>query len=285
MVQRSSSLTRILGLAAATALLVSGTIAGAPTASSVPTVEGATSAGNRAADGRLAPVLLPNARALPAAKFYIRRDGSGHRVLRFESGLASTGRGPLEVRPNDLGNCGPNRQHASQILYRDRDRNRWYKRSVDKKVARRDAGCIVFHPSHDHWHFEAAARYALWDPDRRREPVVVSRRKMSFCLRDTEKVPPRWATRDYPQHYGDCHRGTPQGISIGWVDIYGNYLPGQFLTLPNAMPTGLYCMRTTVDPTHALRESSDTDNSSVRSIRISGERVTLKPFRRCRSVL
>ena len=283
MIQRSSHRIRFLAIAAVTAVLVSGAVAGAQTANSVPSSDRAKSAGGT--ETRQAPLLLPNARALPAAELYIRRDGSGHRVLRFESGLANTGRGPLEVRPNDLGSCGPDKQHASQILYRDRDRNGWFKRSVDTNFARRDAGCMVFHPSHDHWHFEAAARYALWDPDRRQEPIVVSRRKMSFCLRDTEKVPPRWATRDYPQFYGECHRSTPQGISIGWVDIYGNYLPGQSLRLPNAMPTGVYCMRTTVDPHHALRESSDSDNSSVRAIRIRGERVTVKPFRRCRSVL
>ena len=278
MTQRSNHRTRILGLAAAMAVLVSGAVAAAQTASSAQSSDLAT-------DARQAPPLLPNARALPAAELNIRRDGSGPRVLRFESGLANTGRGPLEVRPNNLGSCGPNKQHASQILYRDRDRNGWFKRSVDTRFVRRDAGCMVFHPTHDHWHFQAAARYALWDPDRRQEPIVVSRRKMSFCLRDTEKVPPRWTTRDYPQFYGECHRRTRQGISIGWVDIYGNYLPGQFLRLPNAMPTDVYCMRTTVDPTHALRESSEADNSSVRAIRIRGERVTVKPFRRCRSVL
>lgn len=216
MTQPSTYRTRILGLAVVTAVLVSGAVAGAQTANSAASTDRATYAGG--ADTRPAPLLLPNARALPAAKLYIRRDGSGHRVLRFESGLANTGRGPLEVRPNDLGNCGPNKQHSSQLLYRDRDRNRWFKRSVDPNVARRDAGCMVLHPSNDHWHFEAAARYALWDPDQRQEPIVVSRRKMSFCLRDTEKVPPRWATRDYSQFYGECHRRTPQSISIGWVD-------------------------------------------------------------------
>jgi len=231
-----------------------------------------------------APLLLPNARALAANKLYIADGRAGERVLRFESGLANTGKGVLEVRPNQNGNCRPKQQHASQILFRDRNRNGRFDRAVDNRVVRRDTGCMVFHPSHDHWHFEAAARYALWDPDRAREPVIVKSRKMSFCLRDTERVPDRWPTPDYAQHYGDCHQHSPQGISIGWVDIYGSYLPGQSLRLPGAMPDDVYCLRTTVDPKDQLRESDNADNHSLRAVRIRGERLSIKPTRRCHAV-
>ncbi len=231
------------------------------------------------------PLLLPNARALAAAKPVIVRTAAGGRVLRFESGLANVGHGVLEVRPNSRGGCSPREQHASQILFRDRDGNGWFDRSVDRRYVRRDAGCMLFHPAHDHWHFEAAARYALWRAGGETEPVVVRGRKMSFCLRDTERAPDRWPTPTYPLYYGECHRSTPQGISIGWVDIYGAELPGQSLTLPRGLRSGLYCLRTTVDPLDQLRESDNTDNSSVRALRIRGERVSTRPTGRCRAVL
>ena len=265
----------------------------AATASPPPAVSPARSAASQfgrmsavaAQPGPRRPLLLPNARPLPAAKLYVAHATSGARVLRFESGLANVGHGVLEVRPNSFGNCDRDEQHASQIIYRDRDGNGWFNRSVDKRFVRRDAGCMAFHPTHDHWHFEAAARYALWDPDRKKRPVVVQGRKRSFCLRDSRRVPDRWATRNYPLYYGACSQHSHQGISIGWTDIYGNYLPGQSLKLPGAMPNGLYCLRTTVDPKNQLEESDDTDNHSVRSVRIRGDHVTAKPTRRCRSVV
>lgn len=235
-------------------------------------------------DDAKAPRLLPDARALPARDLSIVRNAAGRRTIRFESGLANTGRGVLEVRPNKNDSCRRKERHATQIMFRDRNRNGWYNRKVDTGLARHSAGCMVFHPTHDHWHFEAAARYALWHP-RRDTPIVVKGRKMSFCLRDSERVPDRWATRDYAEYYGACSQRTRQGISIGWVDVYQSYLPGQFLTLPRNLADGLYCLRTTVDPRELLVEADETNNSSVRSVRIRGDRVTSKPFKRCKRVL
>ncbi len=235
-------------------------------------------------DGAKAPRLRPDARALPAKDLSIVRNAAGRRTIRFESGLANTGRGVIEVRPNDNDDCSRKERHATQILYRDRNRNGWYNRGVDTGFARHAAGCMVFHPTHDHWHFEAAARYALWHPGRDK-PLVVKGRKMSFCLRDSRRVPDRWQTRNYAEFYGACSQRTRQGISIGWVDVYQSYLPGQFLTLPRNLADGLYCLRTTVDPRDLLLESDDDNNASVRSVRIRGDRVSAKPFKRCKRVL
>lgn len=244
----------------------------------------ATTGLGAAADARKAPRLFPDARPLAARDLSIRRNANGNRTLRFESGLANVGRGVLEVRPDNRSDCAGNEQHASQILFRDRNRNGWYDRDTDNRSVRHDAGCMIFHPSHDHWHFEAAARYALWRPHRN-QPVVVKGRKMSFCLRDSERAPERWETRTHGEYYGACSQTTRQGISIGWVDIYGSYLPGQVLTLPNRMSDGLYCLRTTVDPANQLRESKNGNNHSVRAVRIRGDRVNARPLGRCRSVL
>ena len=62
------------------------------------------------------------------------------------------------------------------------NRNGRYNPRKDTDLARRSAGCMVFHRYHDHWHFEAASRYTLFKAER---PKVnrVARRKMSFCLR------------------------------------------------------------------------------------------------------
>jgi len=279
MLFRQASQPRSVGVFTAVAALLLSAFA-----LSVPADEAVATQPASPADGAKAPRLHPDVRALPARDLSIVRNAASRRTIRFESGLANTGRGVLEVRPNDGDACRANERHATQIMFRDRNRNGWFNRKIDTGLARHSAGCMVFHPTHDHWHFEAAARYALWHP-RRDTPIVVKGRKMSFCLRDSEQVPQRWATRDYAEHFGACSQRTRQGISIGWVDVYQANLPGQFLTLPRNLADGLYCLRTTVDPRGLLVEADETNNSSVRSMRIRDDRVSSKPFKRCKRVL
>ena len=227
------------------------------------------------------PALLPDARALKANDLVITHDRAGHRVLRYESGLVNVGAGPLEVRPNDLRPCPGGQRHASQIIYRDRDHSGHFSRRHDTRVTRHSAGCMVFHPTHNHWHFEAAARYVLYRPAQR-QPLIVTGRKMSFCLRDSRRAPDRWPTADYKQFYGDCSRSSPQGISIGWADIYQNFLPGQAIRLPDRLRNGIYCLRTVVDPRDELLETDNTDNTSIRGLRLRGSSVSIRPSARCR---
>lgn len=232
---------------------------------------------------RQAPVtpdpLLPDLVPLKAQDLSVV-SSTGKRVLRFESGLANVGRGPIEVRPNQARRCPDGQRHATQLIYGDVDDNGWFNRSVDTRTSRRSAGCMLFHPRHDHWHFEAAAQYTLLRPSG--EELVVAGRKMSFCLRDSERVPEAYGTFRQPDFYGACGRDTPQGISPGWVDVYQSFLAGQSLTLPRGTADGLYCLRTTVDPRDQLVERHDDDNASVRGLRISGTSVAVASNERCR---
>lgn len=221
-----------------------------------------------------APPLLPNLVVLPASDVHVQRVGRERR-LRFESGLGNIGRGPIEVRPNRNQPCPDGQHHATQVMYRDTDGNGWFRRDTDTGLARRSAGCMIFHPAHDHWHFEAASRYRLFRADR---PTIakVAQRKMSFCLRDSERVPEQYRTPKYPEHYGRCSRHSPQGISVGWVDVYESFLAGQAIRLRPRMGDGLYCLHITVDPLDALRESNDEDNTSVRAIYLRGDKVSYR---------
>lgn len=265
-----SMLKRAASLAAA--VLVLGPLA----LGTVPSVAGTTPVGLVAAAP--APPLRPNLRSLPAKHFYITGSGSDRR-LRFESALANTGKGPMEVLPNNRKKCGERERHASQVIYRDVDRNGKFTRAVDTRRTHRSAGCMIFHPTHDHWHFEAAARYALLRASGER---LVSRRKVSFCLRDSTTVPERLVANPYPQFYGACSRDARQGISIGWADVYQNYLPGQSLRLPARK--GTFCLKTKADVENSLRETDNTDNVSVRAIRIEGNSVERVDRSRCARV-
>ena len=143
---------------------------------------------------------------------------------------------------------------------------------------------MVYHPLHHHWHFKASARYTLRTPVAvgQTEGVIVSaRRKVSFCLRDTARVPVQYGLFDYGLAYGRCTKRSPQGISIGWMDIYQSFLAGQALRLPDDLPNGLYCLETVVDPIDQLVETNNDNNSSVRALRIRGTKVVERPTALC----
>jgi hypothetical protein len=226
---------------------------------------------------------LPDLVALPAGELsvHVRKDG---RRLRFSSSLGNIGAGPIEVRPNNLEPCPEGQHNSAQVIYLDGNANGLYNRTKDTAFVRHRAGCMVYHPLHHHWHFKASARYTLRYPpsDTQPEPVVVSaRRKVSFCLRDTARVPATYGEFGYRLAYGSCTRRSPQGISIGWMDVYQSFLAGQALRLPDDLPNGLYCLETVVDPIDQLLETNNDNNSSVRALRIHRTKVVERPTARC----
>ncbi|MGH8833775.1 MAG: lysyl oxidase family protein [Actinomycetes bacterium] len=225
------------------------------------------------------PALLPNLRSLPAEDVIIRIE-NGNRVLRFAGILANVGAGPLELRPRRSSPACPAGQHrADQRIYQDGNGDGRYRSGTDRRRVTRPAGCMLAHPTHDHWHFDAMAGYALWRPGGR-DPVV-SKNKVSFCLRDNRRVTGMPAST--PRRYGDCEdRLDLQGISPGWADVYSNDLGGQVLDIPNSLPSRVYCLRTVADPDGLIEETDETDNAAVRAIRITGSDVRLAPARSCR---
>jgi hypothetical protein len=140
---------------------------------------------------------------------------------------------------------------------------------------------MVFHRFHDHWHFKASARYTLLERGAERA-VVSQRRKVSFCLRDSARLPQRYGTWHYPMTYGACEKWTPQGIAVGWMDIYQSFLAGQSLALPRRLEDGVYCLQTVVDPINQLTEADDGNNTSIRALKIKGDRVLPRKPRLCR---
>lgn len=255
---------------------------GAPTATPTPTPTGTpTSTASPTATAPADDLLRPDLRALPATQpsIQVRSDG---RRLRFTSSLANVGIGPMEVRPNRAWPCPPHQHNATQVVYRDVNANGRYNRRIDTEVQRHRAGCMIFHPLHDHWHFKASARYILLDPSQDGRVVVSARRKVSFCLRDSARVPERLGEWSYAEAYSRCGRRTPQGISIGWMDVYENSLAGQSLRLPDGLRRGVYCLETVVDPLDELIETNDANNRSVRALSIRGTRVERRDTARCR---
>jgi hypothetical protein len=72
--------------------------------------------------------------------------------------------------------------------------------------------------------------------------------------------------------YNTCGR-TVQGMSIGWGDSYGYYLPDQWVVLDGALADGSYVLRSITDPLNLLYESSNRADAAVES-RTANEAVT-----------
>jgi hypothetical protein len=220
--------------------------------------------------------LLPDMRSIRAADLHIEKSDHRRRLL-FSATLVNIGVGPLEVVPRPGGECRSGERRVDQAIYQDRDRNGVFKRGVDIRRVFREAGCMVFHPAHNHWHIEASAKYKLTRPEDS-TPLAKSS-KVSFCLRDTVHYQPSHRKA----FYGACTRDKRQGITPTWGDLYQWFLPDQDLTLPRSLSRGLYCLQLIADPKDEFRESNETNNASSRAIHIQGTTVRPVDTDRCQA--
>jgi hypothetical protein len=261
-------------------IAIGGSLGPAPAGASSQSAVAPTSVGHRVASagvgGGQPKPLLPDLAPLRASDLSIVHIRGGGRTLRFAGTLANIGQGPLELVTNHARPCPRGEHHASQIIYRDVDANNRFKRAVDKEFRRKSAGCFLFHREHNHWHFDAAARYRLFNP-KVRHGYIAQARKVSFCLRDSERVPEAMGRFHQRSYYGDCSLSRPEGITVGWADVYESFLSGQSLRLPPRVRSGVYCLSVKADPKGLLYETDEDNNVSYRAFRIKGAR-TIVPY-------
>jgi hypothetical protein len=183
---------------------------------------------------------------------------TGRKLLRFSSDIANLGAGPLEIVATN--NTATGKTDAYQRLYSHDDSTNWY---VANTVY---AGTFIFHPQHDHWHFEDFARYELRDAAADGSlggTVLASSEKVSFCLTDYQLVDPMLEHAG-TETYDLCGQTYPQGISVGWADVYAWDLYGQSLDI-TGLADGDYWLVVTADPDHRLDEggSAFEDNNTA----------------------
>jgi len=224
------------------------------------------------------PLLLPNMRSLSASDLQIEVVGNTRR-LWFAASLANVGRGPLLLLPRGRGGCGSGQHEAVQVVHRDANRDGKFQRSRDRAESQRLTGCMLRHPGHKHWHFDAMAAYSLRRADSSR--VLVARNKVSFCLRDNLKVPGQRVVVPR-RHFGRCSRNSQQGISPGWVDLYKADLSGQWLRMPGNVGSDVLCLDLKADPLGRLVETNETDNATSVAFRVDGTRVRRVNSAACR---
>ena len=240
----------------------------------------AASAPTTASAGSAPPALLPDVIMRPITEIRIQKS-TGVKRLRFASIIGNSGSGVVELKPDTPANSAENDcdgdgdplndRKAFQRIFGDTDGDGVFRRGDDKVLRKRLAGCSLFHPEHDHWHFEEFARYRLVKPKTGR--VVASSEKVSFCVRDSIHTEAGLPGSPASIYYGACTQDSITGLSIGWADYYGSSLPGQELDI-RGLPDGRYCLRTEADPADRLRESNETNNGRSTLVRITGPEVT-----------
>lgn len=199
-------------------------------------------------------------------------------VVRLSNEIGNKGAGPLELFPSptldDCDNDGnsANDRTATQRIYSDSadaGSPGYFDRGADNQSSTRPAGCMIFHPAHNHWHFDDFSRYRLYRENTGK--LVASNEKVSFCVVDSASPfsPPPAGQLDtpyFPTAEG-CDATATEGLSVGWADIYGYYLPGQALDLHDHSG-GQFCLVSTADPNDQVAESNEANNTYSLRLRV-----------------
>ncbi len=213
-------------------------------------------------------------------------DGGGsHLLLRFSSYIRNVGPGPLEVTGVNPVNRGISGDGIRQVVTHD----------DGTKVEEPIPGASLKYEEtdgHNHWHFQNAARYSLWNNAKTQEVGFSS--KVGFCFLDIGHGDPNYnpavddpnhflysgTVAPYPTPFGsstnNCLAYDPDfpdpldtvvpprskvdmGISTGWRDVYEKTLPFQYVDVSDVTP-GYYWIRSQVDPQNLIRESNESND-------------------------
>jgi len=202
---------------------------------------------------RLAPALAgPVSEGLFPEDTWFVSEEQGRRLLRFATVAWNAGDGPLDMIAE------PGEGESSRT---------WQRMWTDSwNFHDRLSGEFIFHPEHDHIHFDSFERYRLLDD---RGNVVASSEKVSFCLRDSVRIAQELpsATGSMLVDDGNC-TGQQQVINPGFGDHYHALLEDQWIDI-TGVPAGDYVVEVTVDPADLIVESNEDNNTGTFAVVIA----------------
>ena len=213
----------------------------------------------------------PDLRTPPPGTPYLERrtmgDGLVHYLLRFDNTVENHG-GRLEIAA-DLS--------QSRNLYQN-----VYDANVGGNlvVHQRIASDLIYHPTHNHFHFQDFASYVLVKKNSKGVYRRTSRtgRKTSFCILDSVLNPGApWVNPTYTS----CN-AQRQGLSAGWGDVYTSDLPEQWIDLGTSRPSdGDYGIQSIADPSNRIKETDEYNNLGITFFSIRNgvlDREGARPF-------
>ena len=196
----------------------------------------------------------------------------------------------------------PDGEVGKQIIWQ-----RVYHKNSDNTMSYTDymAGTMAYHPTHGHNHTDDWGVFTLRikdedEPDPRNWPIVSDGAKMGFCLMDYGTCSPAetggWAEPvDYTNHCKDnntvyqegvtiLNSDVPnwglgggnydcseieQGISVGYIDLYGEWLDDQWINLDPNLCNGDYWIVGIIDPNNFYLESNKDNNYTAIPVSLS----------------
>jgi hypothetical protein len=213
--------------------------------------------------------LLPDLQVLPPTELRLFYDAnSGQSLVRFTNSIWNRGPGKLELV--GIPNQAKDKIRVSQRVYS----------SDPENFDEHEVGEFIFHDQHNHWHLERFASYEVWTIDERGSlgEVVSSGGKVSYCVMDVTLN-----GKDQPvgivspnRSYSHC-QGQRQGLSVGWIDTYRYFFPGQFVEV-SSLNDGIYALVSTVDPDHLIHEGNIHNNSAAVYFEIRELRLKLVDY-------
>ncbi|MBL8760715.1 MAG: hypothetical protein JNL50_05365 [Phycisphaerae bacterium] len=179
----------------------------------------------------------------------------GRTYLRLSNGTANAGAGKLYLYGGQ--SYPDNTQDVIQRVYR-----------TNGTFWERAAGRFVYHPAHNHIHFENWCIYRLRErlPNDGVGDVVAQGSKTSFCILDLVVYDPTLPGFPPGGQFRTCD-STTQGLSVGWMDVYSKNLAGQTIDI-TGLPTGDYWLESEVDPANHVLESNEANNATRVAISI-----------------
>lgn len=195
----------------------------------------------------------------------LERSG-GTTLLRFTTATANIGEGTAQLVGSDINPAGM--QNVLQRIY-----------DTDGGFTDRLAGEFLYHPQHNHIHFDGYADYHLRavTPGGGVGEVVAAAEKISFCLVDSAPYDLSLPGAPATAQFTSCG-AVSQGISVGWVDVYGDHLPDQTIDV-TGLPAGTYWLENVVDPENAILELDETNNTTRILIELDVAAGTVTPVR------
>jgi hypothetical protein len=233
-----------------------------PTATPVPTSAPAPTETLTLTPDPAVSYLLPDLQVLPPAVLYIEADSStGKKEIRFDTTTINMGDGPLVMRGSL--DEEENGTRVTQVLIR--------------KDGGQDAveiGTFLFHPDHDHWHFEDFAEMQMYslNEDQSLAELITTTGKITSCVHDLHRLPSPPPNSPTNGPYAACGQDI-QGLSVGWADTYSATLPGQQVDI-RGVPDGRYALRLVVNPSERIIELDYENNTATILVEIEGTSIS-----------
>jgi hypothetical protein len=203
----------------------------------------------------------PDLRSLPA--FGMNISGNGN-YLRFFATVWNGGDSPLVV--DGFRRADENVMDAYQYFFDGDGHQTGYEKVGAMHWDARS--------THQHWHFEDFARYALLDASK---VEAVRSKKEAFCLAPTDAVDLTVPNAAWNVENSDLSTacGDSSALSIrevlasGWGDTYAQFRAGQSFDL-RGLPNGTYYVAVIANPDGNLVEGDTANNTSLRKVKIGG---------------